>query len=375
MSPLSGGLNKVPEFDGACKPKELQAPHKPLVNVPEEPQIYLRTYQIAMELGQGAWSNVYSAFESSENLAPLALLPASPPSPPSPPMSPKSKSRGHSANVLAVKVPSERMAYKVLKKEACILTYLHSYDSGISYLVPFHGYEISTHSIVMDAIPITLEDLVKSTSSCEVSTKTMFDPVIGAESWASLARQLIDGLAFLQSVHCIHGDIKPANILVRSDEATGTLTPFYCDFSSARVQSSHKPVGEIEEITAVTKDFISPELLKLLLGRNGDRAIATFASDVFALAVTLLAAATGASPYSAVQMDMQKLSMVKEGIPIVFARQGANGSRVMRGRAVAKILDPAVEKDPEKRINVGVWKKVVEEVLQRWKEGGWVNGG
>ena len=365
MSPSASGLNNVPSLDGVRESKEFQALRKPLKKVPEEPQTYSRIYRIDKELGQGAWSTVYSGSEQDENIMPSALLPLSPPT------SPESKSQGRQANVLAVKIPSERMAYKILKKEACILTYLHSHNHGTSYLVPFHGYEISSHSIVMDAIPTTLENFVKSTSRCELGNKTMFDPVIGAKNWASLAEKLIDGLAFLQSVDCIHGDIKPANILIRSNEANSTLTPLYCDFSSARVQSS----GEIEEIPAVTKDYISPELLNLLLGRNGDRAIATFASDVFALAVTLLVAAIGASPYAAVQMEIQKLSMAKEGIPIEFARQGANASRVMRGRSVAKILGPAVEKDPEERITVGAWKKVVEEVLQRWKEGGWMNGG
>ena len=369
MSSRGSGLKRVLTFDGAGESKELEVQHKPPEKMPGELQAYSKEYHIVEELGQGAWSNVYSAFEQTENLAPSTILP------PSPPISPESKSHGRHANVLAVKVPSERMAYKVLKKEASILTYLHSRSNAVSYLVPFHGFSFSTHTIVMDAVPKSLEMLVKSTSCGELSTKTMFDPVIGAESWASLSKQLIDGLAFLQSVGCIHGDIKPANILVRSDNATGHLTPLYCDFSSARIESPDIPACETEEITAVTKDYISPELLILLLGRNGDRAIATFASDVFALAVTLLAAAIGGSPYASVQMEIQKLSMAKEGVPIEFARQGANGSRVMKGRAVAKILGPAVEKVAEERISVEAWKEVAKEVLQQWKEGGWARGG
>ena len=369
MRPSSSGLKNGPIFDQLPESEELQDQLKPLERVPDDPQTYSGMYRVNEELGHGAWSNVFRAFEQSGHLSPSTLLPTSPP------VSLEAKFQAHKAGVLAVKVPSERMAYKILKKEACILTYLHSHSIASSYIVPFYGFEPSTHTIVMDAIPTTLESLVRSAAKHKFSTKTMFDPVIGAEYWASLAKQLIDGLAFLQSVDCIHGDIKPANILVRSDEATGTLTPLYCDFSSARVNSSETPASETEEISAVTKDYLPPELLKSLLGRNGDRAIATFASDVFALAVTLLAVAIGASPYAAVQMEIQKLSMAKEGIPIEFARQGANGSRVMRGRAVAKILGPAVQKASEKRITVGPWKEMVQEVLQRWEEGGWANGG
>ena len=369
ISPPSSGLKKVLTLDGACGSSEHQAQCKPLPEVPEEPKTYGKKYCIIKELGQGAWSNVYSAFEQTEALAPSAMPPLTPP------ISPESKSRSCPNHILAVKVPSERMAHKVLKKEASILTYLHSWSDAQSYLVPFHGFDYDTHTIVMDAIPTSLEALIKSTPRGELSTKTMFDPVIGAETWASLAEQLIQGLTFIQSVGCIHGDIKPANVLVRTDEATGDITPMYCDFSSARVQPPNTAASECEEITAVTKDYLSPELLVLLLGRNGDRAIATFASDVFALAVTLLAAAIGGSPYAGVRMEIQKLSMAKEGVPIEFARQGANGSRVMKGRAVAKVLGPAIEKSAEKRITVEAWEGLAKEVLRRWKEGGWTRGG
>lgn len=369
ISPPSSGLQTALAFDGACEPSEYEAQHKLLQTVPEEPWTYSKKYYIVKELGKGAWSNVYSAFEQTEDLARSAMPPLTPPT------SPESKSRNYKAHVLAVKVPSERMAHKVLKKEASILTYLHSRSQARSYLVPFHGFEYISHSIVMDAIPTSLEALIKSTPLGQLSTKTMFDPVVGAETWARLAEQLIEGLAFLQSVGCIHGDIKPANVLVRTDDITGELTPLYCDFSSARVQPPNTSAAESEEITAATKDYLSPELLVLLLGRNGDRAIATFASDVFALAVTLLAAAVGGSPYAGAQMEIQKLSMAKEGVPIEFARQGANGSRVMKGRAVANILGPAVEKDADKRISVEAWKDLAKEVVQRWKEGGWTRGG
>ena len=369
ISPPCSRLRTALTLDGACESSEHEARQQPLQQLPEEPRAYTKKYDIAKELGQGAWSNVYSAFEQFEDFAPSVVAPLTPP------VSPESKSRSYHTHVLAVKVPSERRAHKVLKKEACTLTYLHSRNEAESYLVPFHGFDTRTHSIVMEAIPTSLERLIKSTPRRELSTKTMFDPVIGAETWASLAEQLIHGLAFLQSVGCIHGDIKPANVLVRTDEATGDITPLYCDFSSARVQAPGSTAAESEEITAVTKDYLSPELLVLLLGRNGDRAIATLASDVFALAVTLLAAAIGGSPYACVSMEIQKLSMAKEGVPIEFARQGAVGSRVMKGRAVAKILGPAVEKDAEKRITVAAWGGVAEEIIGRWRESGWTRGG
>ena len=345
-----------------------QANRKPLEKLPEEPKIYSTRYQIDRELGHGAWSNVYRAFELKQTtITPTSL-------PPSPPTSPESKFQKPQAKILAVKIPSERMAHPILKKEACILTYLYSHNQAASYLVPFHGFDTSTHGIVMDAIPSSLEAFMKSSSNAKLTTKTMFDPIIGAKNWASLAKQLITGLAFLQDRQCIHGDIKPANILIRSDESTGAHTPLYCDFSSARVQSPNL-LDAIEEVTAVTKDYLSPELLTSLLGRNGERAIATFASDIFALAVTLVAAAIGASPYAFAQVEIQKLSMAKEGRPIDFARQGENGSRIMKNRAVDRIVGPAVARNPGERINLGAWVKLTDEVLKGWGECDWTNGG
>ena len=350
------------------KSEKFEALRKPLETLPEEPQRFSKIYKIDKELGQGAWSKVYRAYEQSPRTMPPASLP------PSPPTSPESKFQERQGKVIAVKVPSEKRAHKVLKEEACILTYLHSHNQASSYLVPFHGFDISTNAIIMDVIPSSLESYMKSHSHNKLTTKTMFDPIIGAQHWASLAQQLIAGLAFLQTTHCIHGDIKPANILLRSDEFTDTLTPLYCDFSSARI-SSASDAGSVEEITAVTKDYLSPELLHSLVSPQGPPSVATFASDVFALAVTLIAAAIGTSPYAYAPMEMQKLSMARQGMPVDFARQGDNGSRIMKGRAVAKILGPAVEKDTEKRITVTAWREVADEVLRGWEERGWANGG
>ena len=356
-------------LDGASDSKEVEIKQKPLEWMPEEPRVYKKKYEMEQELGHGIWSNVYRATEKSENLMPSVMLP------PSPPVSPESNSQSSRAQILAIKVPSRRDAQKILKKEARVLTYLHSQNNATSYLVPFHGFNTVAHAIVMDAIPTSLEAQLKSTVRGGLTTNAMFDPVIGAQTWASLAEQLINGLAFLHFKGCVHGDIKPANILLRTDKTTGTLVPLYCDFSSARILFPNTPASETEEISAVTADFTSPELLASFYHRNGDRAMATSASDVFALAVTLLYAATGESPYADARMEMMKLYMAKEGAPIEFARRGNQASRVMEGRAVAKVLDPAVLKDAEKRIGVEDWKVVAKGVIEGWKKGGWAKGG
>lgn len=325
-------------------------------------------YQLHEELGRGAWSTVYRAVENVEPLKPLTSLP------PTPPTSPTTGATASSKKVLAVKKPSSRQAHEILEKEAKILTYIHSHADASAYLVPFHGFDAAQHSIVLDAVPLNLEAHAKAATKRPFSTKTMFDPIVGAEEWAGLAEGLICGLAFLHSIGCVHGDIKPANILLRPG-SNGGLTPLYCDFSSSHIISSTDAKKEAEEVSAVTTEYLSPELLEALSPRNTERSVATYASDVFALGVTLLFAAIGASPYAGARIASQKLGMAKEGLPFEFARRGEQASRVMKGRAVAKALNGALAKEAERRVVVGEWREEIREVVKSWKDGAWAKGG
>lgn len=332
---------------------------------------YSKKYKLHEQLGYGVWSNVYRATEATKPALVKANLP------PSPPISPTSVSSASSASdgkVLAVKRPSRRDAHKVLEKEAKILTIIHSHKEASAHLTHFHGYDAEQRSIIMDAVPLSLESYVKATRKQPIFTPKMFDPVIGAEQWAAFAEKLTSGLAFLHSHGCIHGDIKPANILLRTEE-NGKITPLYCDFSSSHIISPDTPIAEIEEVTAVTTDYTSPELLESLKHRNNARAIATYASDVFALGVTLLFAAIGESPYAGARMEIQRLAMAKMGSPMEFARGGDQALRVSEERAVAKALKGGLAKKVEERMDVEEWREEVSRVVKDWEEGGWVRGG
>lgn len=349
-------------LDPIASPEE----NKPVEGYEAELKLYDKKYQMHEELGHGVWSKVYRA---SEVLQPTI----SDHSPLSPPTSPTNGPMPSNSKALAVKKPLRRDANKVLEREARILSSLHFDDKASFYLVPFHGFDVANQSIVLDAILLSLETHVKSARDRSFSTKIMFDPIIGAEQWANLAENLISGLVFLHSQGCVHGDIKPANILLQPDEYD-RLTPMYCDFSSARIIKNIPP-EEIEEVSAVTAEYTSPELLESLRPSNNNRAVVNFASDIFALAVTLLFAATGESPYACVRLDIQKLGMAKEGTPLEYARRGVQASRIMKGRAVEKALKESVAKVPEKRLNAEAWKAAVQVILKSWKDGGWARGG
>lgn len=333
------------------------------------PQLYPGRYQLLgsastgfQEYGRGVWSVVYRAIEIADKVS--TNTPLTPPT--SPPSSPAQVGvRG----MLAVKAPSRHDAHKILEKEARVLTYLQSFPEAPDHLVPFYGFDQAQSSLILSPIPLNLETRAKTagaTARINFSTTTMFDPVIGAAEWAHLAVGLIDGLVFLHAANCVHGDIKPANILLHSSSTSNSFIPLFCDFSSARVIASSDPHNaeieeEVEQVSAVTADYSSPELLTSLQRSVG--AIVTPASDVFALATTLLMAAIGESPYSGARMEVQKLSMAKEGRPLEFARNGNGASRIMKGKMVEKVVTGGVQREVEKRLTAPEWKTIVAGVV------------
>lgn len=320
------------------------------------PRPYIKTYKLEdtspskhAEYGRGAWSVVFRAHEI--DFTPSAL--------PTPPTSPVSEVPGRSSQaVLAVKSPSRRDAHNILHHEARILTYLHSFHQASPFLVPFHGYDNSTHSIILDPLPLNLDSHVRAVAASarsSFSTRTMFDPVINQSEWVTLATQLISGLGFLHGHECIHGDIKPANVLLRYT-SSGLYEPLYCDFSSSR--HTHDPAPT--EITALTPDYTAPELLSLLR-TPGVPTLPTFPADVYALGVTLLFAAIGESPYAGAKMEIMKLSMAKEGRPMDFAMGGDQGVRVRKGGRVERCLVGAVKNERE-RWKVEEWMEEIKRI-------------
>ncbi|PLB52731.1 kinase-like protein [Aspergillus steynii IBT 23096] len=314
-----------------------------------------------IEFGSGVWSIVYEA--SSRPRPSSSLL-----TPPSSPVS-----GGH---LVAVKSPARRDAYRVLDAEALTLSRLSMTPGSEHHIVPFHGYMSESHSIVMSAVPLSFSSYIEERSASarkQLSTKTMFEPIQGLTQWHDLAQRLIVGLHWLHTEpKIIHGDIKPHNILLQPQsndlESTTDRFPFdplFADFSSAHniagpSLSAEKHTGT--SLTALTPPFAAPELLSVSSLTSPDSA-PTAASDVFSLAVTLLAAATGDLLLYPGTSNMQRLAMAREGHQVIeFARSGPNGARIPRNGIVEQIIKPAITKDPAQRINPAEWLKLVQSL-------------
>jgi len=328
------------------------------------PKPYVGSYKLTTVYGRGAWSAVYRAVEDPES-EPSLSSPLTPPTSPS-----QLRETGPTARIIAVKTPIRRDAYPVLSHEARVLTYLSTPALVSAPLVSFLGFDVATNSIVMASEPLTLEAHARTAlknARENFTTRTMFDPVIGMAAWKELARGLTHGLNWLQERCCVHGDVKPGNILLSpSCDSELGYRPLYCDFSSSHILSpafTTAPMALPND--AITPAFTAPELLAGYRKAESPTSppVANFATDVFSLGVTLIAAAIGESPYESARGEMQRLVMVKEGKPLAFARGTEQGTRIMKGREVERWVEGAVRK--EGRWKVGEWV----EMLERWEKG------
>ncbi len=104
------------------------------------------------------------------------------------------------------------------------------------------------------------------------------------EDLVRLARDIIAALDFAHAQGVIHRDLKPDNVLIRSD-GTAVLT----DFGIARAVSGYVASTGVN-MTIGTPQYLSPEQAQ---GRAVDQR-----ADYYALGVTLYKAATGEVPFS-----------------------------------------------------------------------------
>ncbi|KAJ5555148.1 hypothetical protein N7535_007591 [Penicillium sp. DV-2018c] len=311
------------------------------------------------EFGRGVWSIVYKA----------RYTPQTPNGHPNtPPSTPTTQPQ-----ILAVKAPLRRDANPVLKAEAAILTRLSRVQGHENHLVPFHGYHTELGALIMTAVPTSLASYIETQAEQArihgPTTATMFDPVQGPTSFREMAGKLITGLNWLHEVAgVVHGDIKPQNILLRpveTDSEEGKCAfeyePLFCDFSATveiRTDGDDKPVDTTRaSMSSFTPPFTAPEMLASLMCSE---MAPTAASDVFSMAATLLAAATGDLLLYSNMNHRLRLEMARAGHQIVdFARSGGSGCRVPRNGFVERVVQPAVVKDPAERISTAKWVELV----------------
>lgn len=313
--------------------------------------------------GHGAWSNVYKVTCQANPITNHGLL------------TPPSRSLQPPPLVAAIKCPARRDAIPILREEAKTLSHLRSCDLDENHVVTFHGIIDKDSSLVMAAYPLSLEDHIKTCAKIAQASRTtsnMKTPVLGSTKiWLSLATKLITTLDWMHNdASIVHGDIKPGNILLRPipDPADDEFpfTPLFIDFSSSQRLDSNKIVPNT--LSAITTEYTAPELLSVAV-LNDPGSCATIESDIFSLAVTLLAAATGDTLVYGGCSGQQKLMLAKQG-SFIIANVRNLSSRVPRHGIVSKALEKAVVKKDAGRINTTDWLRLVTNLeIEAQKDG------
>lgn len=305
--------------------------------------------------GHGAWSNVYKVTCQTPLVTNNGLF--TPPSNPTqtPPL------------VAAVKCPTRRDAISILREEGKTLTHLQSCNPNEDHVVTFHGIIDEESSLVLAAYPLSLEDHIRACAQIARESRTtsnMKQPVLGSTKiWLSLASKLIKALDWMHNdASIVHGDIKPGNILLRpipdAAEDEFPFTPLFIDFSSSQRLDSSTIVPNT--LSAITTEYTAPELLSVAV-LNDPKSCATIESDVFSLAVTLIAAATGDTMIYGGCSTQQKLMLAKQGAYII-ANVRNMSSRIPRHGTVSKLLEKAVVKKEAGRIATSDWLRLASDL-------------
>ena len=271
--------------------------------------------------------------------------------------------------LVAVKSPSRVEAIPIIKSEALVMSKLAETSDCDEYVVRFYGIIQASYSLVLAPLPLSLEDHIKSCAFKEIRSRSTWDvpgPVIGTTSiWLDLATRSISALAWLHNeAGVVHGDIKPANILLRlswQGEDKFGFDPLLADFSSGQIIDADAVTPNT--LSAITREYAAPELLTSTVLKNPDSA-ATSACDVFSLAVTLLVAVTGELMVYSGGM-WQRQAMATQGWNVLNnVRNGEQGDRIPRSGIVQQVLEKAVLKLDEGRIDAQAWKTLVERKVK-----------
>jgi serine/threonine-protein kinase/endoribonuclease IRE1 len=182
--------------------------------------------------------------------------------------------------------------------------------------------------------------------------------------------QLAEGLEYIHQMGLVHRDIKPQNVLIRSDSTTRRVVMKWADFGFS------KKVNERGSFTMGgvrgTYDYFAPEILKLLdedsSTDNEDKKRGTVKSDVFAEGLVFgYFISVGVHPFGTTSHQIQ--NNLRTNDPANLPSK-SSGSRLQQFYGIEttnihNTITRMLEKDPNNRITSSdVVNRLTEIILK-----------
>jgi calcium/calmodulin-dependent protein kinase kinase 2 len=194
-----------------------------------------------------------------------------------------------------------------------------------------------------------------SPTTTSISPVTGASPVkpVGLVRARHLFTQLAQALDYLHSRHIAHHDIKPSNVLVRTDP--NALPPQQeqlklVDFGIAEELDPAKPVTQL---TQGTPAFFAPE--RCTPGHASSGSMLALPPDVWAAGVTLYSWVVGDLPFSGGTAYLLYEAIRTRPLVIpdtMYAGEGEGEEVVAMPCDLGHLLECMLDKDPERRITM-----------------------
>lgn len=307
-------------------------------------------------LGSGRFSDVYRAAfcEPQAGSSHITIL-----TPPTTPVRGSFDGLALSESQLyAVKLPVDRSSISIIRHEADILSFLHGKRWSEQHIVPFHGLDTRNNSLVLTALPASLEGLISDLNKLPENLRTSTI----ANMFIRLARSLSSSLHWLHAQGIIHADIKPGNILLSPRAPLlpnqriwdVPFTPLLSDFTSSFHVSA--PLTSTPALGGGTYDYLAPELLTRPYPDPDEK------SDVYALTMTLLVFIVGRSPFEGAGSRWMVMEWVKSGMALDIVE--SDGRMTERLQNVSGIWKGRDGIDIKARLESGLTKSRDRRVLK-----------
>lgn len=252
-------------------------------------------YVIENSIGHGGYSTVFLAFDKYSNMHVAIKL-------------------------LKCDITKEKRAEKMFNQEAMTLASLNNknilkvYNSGVYNNQPF---------LVMEYV-----------KGCSLKEIIMTRGYLLVDEVFSYTKQILSGVEACHNNNIIHRDIKPHNIIKKSD-GTMVIIDFGLAFLNDPAMNLYE---ENENFIACTVQYMAPELINHPEG--------TFQTDIYAIGVTMFEMFTGRHPYILNNKDDKK-SVIMMHINSPFPSVRNINPEVPE--SFEKIINKCCEKDPKNR--------------------------